>query len=708
MIKKTIICVLVALTSLSTFSQTRDVNITLSPYAEYSWSNKNTTLDNSMFWGARAGFSFGPLFEIRGFYQRANDVKASIRPIDWNTTNNWADMMTRSNVDIERYGGEMKLNIMNNGFFAPYVTLGGGIQNMKYKVASTDFPMIMNDKLDEKIFGAIGIGTKFNLSDRVVLSLEAKNTFYNVNDKYLLLNSEYNVSEDGSKRLGNWSAMASLDFYLGGTKSYNNEVHKAYEKMFSDGFAGVKFVIEPSLAYVNLGDDTLFDEQYFLGASAGFDFSSLVGIRGFYYQATETPNKFSLDFNNKLSMYGANIIARLNQPRGVNPYLILGGGYINTGNNYVNNLGEQGNQSRGFAMGGVGIEIPLSKYIALYGNINAMLSSEGNNDLAEIESTSQVKTSMMYQTGIRFNLGKSANEAYVVNQTTTTKIESDKNNQQINELRITADELSRIVREAVRETREEYTTPIQPAPEPVEVKQQTYDDGTSATTTKETHTKSTQEQSTINNKDENNTIAVASAGNEDIQRGIAASNDMNARVETQLKSLNNTIQAQSAIIAELQSQSAQYQSDSQKSLKKINKSGKKLNSKNPFMRFSGIAPIGAIDFGTQFNWNVGARGYWQIKNSNFDLMPELYLAFGDKTKFGASANLLYTFNSEEFPFNPYIGFGFGAFPGKKTIWGTNVIVGTNYNTPIGTLFIDYSVRSSFKQNQIALGYKLSF
>lgn len=739
--KKIILSAMIALISLTAFSQVRDVTLTLSPYAEHTWWNKNTTLDNSTFWGARAGFSFGPLFELRGFYQKSVDIEANLRKIDWAVTEDWADKMTQSYVDMSRYGGEMKLNLMNNGIFAPYITLGGGIQNLSYQIQDLDLPFITKDMKEEQIFGAVGIGTKFNLSDRIVLSLEAKNTFFNVNDKSYYLSPDYDISEGDNKRLGNWSAMASLDFYLGGTKSSNDEVHRAYEKMFSDGFAGVKFVIEPGLTYVKLKDENLFEEQYFAGGSAGFDFSSLVGIRGFYYQATEKPDKVSLDFNSDVAMYGANLIARLNQPRGINPYLVLGGGYIKTNNKYVNPLGEIGDQSRGFAMGGAGIEIPISKYVALYGNVNAMLTNEGSKDLSTIETPKQVKTNLMYQTGVRFNLGKSVDGDSYYDRSLNRAVSSEReySNQQINELRkdyerqieelnyeldiavkdknyakaarieeekkavelesrqrttqkseylqLTPDDLSRIVKEAVRETRQEYMVP-QNVASPViqqEPEQQPIQQPVLQPIQQEAEQQPEQQSVTV--------LPVVSDNNFD----------------KQFEAINKAIEAQSAAIASLrEDKSRQTEAVAAAQPQQKSETTKVSAHKDPAMKLSGISAIGAMDFGTKSFWNLGLRGYWQIKKSNFDFAPEVFIAFGDKDGFGVSANVIYNFDTYNSPFKPHIGIGIGGFPAKKTVWGTNIIAGVGYDLMVGSIFADYSIRSIFKQNQIAVGYRISF
>ena len=105
-------------------SQLKDVTFTLSPMIEHTWWNDNLTIDNSTFWGGRVGFGFGPMFEVRGYYQRSLDVQATLRSIDWKVTDDWAEKMVGSHVDMQRYGGELKLNLIKNRIFSPYFTVG--------------------------------------------------------------------------------------------------------------------------------------------------------------------------------------------------------------------------------------------------------------------------------------------------------------------------------------------------------------------------------------------------------------------------------------------------------------------------------------------------------------------------------------------------------------------------------------------------------
>lgn len=749
-------------------SQIRDITFTVSPLIEHTWWDKNLTLDNSTFWGGRVGFGFGPLFEIRGFYQKSLDVEASLRDINWQVTDNWADKMTNSYVDISRYGGELKLNLVKNTFFAPYITAGAGVQTMKYQLASATDPTVMTDMKEEQLFGAVGLGTKFNITDRIVLSLEAKNTFFNVNEQSYYLQPDF-VLADNNKRLYNWSALASLDFYLGGINNENaTAVERAYANMFTDGFRGMKFVIEPGGAYVNFNDDSKFVDQYFLGGSAGFDFSSLVGIRGFYYQATKEPDKISIDFNDQMAMYGGNIIARLNYPRGVNPYLILGGGYLKVGDQYVDKFGLNTAESTPFALGGVGMEIPLSNYIALYGSINAMLTSQSAVDIADVQTPSQVKTSTMYQAGVRFNIG-AANDAQAVYRNTLSQAvqdERDINNQRINELKA---EYEQTNNQKLEEMRAEYEARIDRLNAELDQANELRDtqrandilvekkraerilndmDYTNAPTGKLIRMSSDDFERLVDR-----ILREVRQENYQYQPGQYYNNSqqltpLEERLLQQLNSNNNQttgvqpLSANDAILSDRLSElnqkldrnydrmnqlEANQASQGQSSVIITDRGTAQqpiiaAGATNPqtmvstdrkgrtrFFKLNRVGLYTGLGFGDMTALNVGVRGYMQISDTPLDFVPEFYAALGDKNGVGLSGNVVYNFN---YLFgkilNPYVGLGLGVFPGETTHFGSNIILGTSLDILGGNLFVDYSARSLFKQNQIAVGYRFVF
>lgn len=645
--------------------------------------------------------------------------------------------MTNTHVDMSRYGGEMKLNLWQDAVLAPYITLGGGVHEFKYQLASATDPKVMDDMKEEQLFAAVGLGTKINLSDRVVLSLEAKNTILNVNDKSYYLSPEYVMKESGN-RLYNWSALASLDFYLGGDNRDRNALSRAYHNMFTDGFTGLKFVVEPGGAYVNFNDESLFPDQFFLGGSAGFDFSSLVGIRGFYYQATQQPDKLSFDFNDQLAMYGGNIIARLNYPRGVNPYLQLGAGYLKVGETYQDIQGLNRAKSTPFAFGGLGLEIPLSRYLAVYGNINAMLTSQDEFDVDKLLTPSQVKTNLMYQAGVRVNLGRAANgDAIYADRMDKVTADRELQNQQINDMRAEYEERINKLNAELDEANLRHDT--QAASQILEEKRRAEDvlDGMETTTNGERLVRMTsadfdnlvsrviREVRGGNYNYDNNQAAPApqyyypnnapaapaAPANADLSRQIE---EMNAKLDRSIEQMNRS-KNETIVISDgnnapqapiVMAPQGGYGYNTPNNANTNQPAALTGNSRFKWNRLSAFTGVG---FGDLTAWNVGVRGYMQISGTNLDFVPEFYAALGSKSGLGLSGNVVYNISNLNLGrFNPYVGLGLGVYHGEKAHVGSNIILGGMMNLGSGNLFVDYSVRSLFKQNQLAVGYQFVF
>lgn len=424
-------------TAIKAQAQVSDVSFTVSPLAGYTVWDKNLNLGDAPYYGVRAGFGFGPLFEIRASYERSFDLKGKLESSSWNVLNNLAGNLENSNVDIERFGGELKLNLWSNTILTPYLTAGAGLIKFKYPDATTP----TGDKLrEEQLYGALGAGLKINLSRRVALALEAKNHIFNVD-----AGNYYLAPTAGSdKTLLNWGGAASLDIYLGGSRYASDAVTRAYRDMFSDGFRGLKFVIEPSVAYFDFHKDSRFRDTWLLGGSVGVDLSSTVGVRGFYYHSTKDAGKLDFNFGDDIKIYGGNLITRLNVGRGVTPYLTLGGGYMNVNNNYIDTNGQTQTTDSGlFAMGGGGLEIPLHRTVALFGQANVMLTEQENPDIAAVTSPSAVNVNWLFQTGVRFNIGKksrSGERLYRDYASRQVMNEREARLDEINELRATYDE----------------------------------------------------------------------------------------------------------------------------------------------------------------------------------------------------------------------------------------------------------------------------
>lgn len=410
-----------------TRAQVKDVSFTISPQMEYGWWDNNLNLGATPFWGLKVGFGFGPLFELRANYERSINLKSKLQNSDWSFAKQFATNLDDTDVDIDRYGAEMKLNLWSGTLISSYLTGGSGIMHFKYRdLKDTEGKHFREDQL----YGNVGLGAKINLHKRIVLALEVKDIMFKANEEKPYLKAGVNYS----KLMHNWAALASLDFYLGG---YNNpdeaDVTKAYRQLFSDGFKGMKFVIEPNIGYWKFADGSSFRDHVFEGVSLGVDFTPLIGLRAFYSQATKHDNRPDFEFNKDLRMYGGNLLARLNSSRSVNPYITLGGGYLDVNSDRYRVRKDTEKAKDGwFLMGGVGLEYPFTRYVSIFASANAMLTEQQNN-LDKITKPSSINFGVMYQGGLRFNIGSPA-DGYAVHRKTVKKAVDERHAADMEEL----------------------------------------------------------------------------------------------------------------------------------------------------------------------------------------------------------------------------------------------------------------------------------
>ncbi|MEC5165933.1 hypothetical protein RCH18_001667 [Flavobacterium sp. PL11] len=411
--KKMITICALALFGSNVQAQMKDVTVTLQPTASYNWFDKNTAIEDGVMYGGRVGFGFGEAIELRGVYEKSADLKNTVDGFNV-FSNDFVNNFNSRSVDVERIGGEFKANIPTRGTFVPYVTLGAGVQKLKVDVAAVNTPS--NELKSEQIYLGVGLGTQIKLGNRLFLNLEAKNTIFNMNPASVLYQVGQNQSDienwlndNDNTRMYNWSVLAGLQLYLGGRSPEEmSPLDRAYRNKFSGGLGGFKLIFEPSGSYLDFDNSTNLADTYFLGGKVGFDLNNYVGIRGYYYQATKD-EQISFDFDD-MAMYGGDFIAKLNVSRGLVPYISVGGGYLNVNqNSYTGKDGLTGAASGYFAKGGLGLNVPLGRNLELFGDANLLYTSGRNSDdLQNIISPDELKKHTMYTVGVRFQLGKTA------------------------------------------------------------------------------------------------------------------------------------------------------------------------------------------------------------------------------------------------------------------------------------------------------------
>ena len=382
-------------------AQVKDICFAIAPTAEYVLWNKKSAIENGFMVGGYVGFGFGKNLELLGSYSQSLGLKSRID--GFSAPDNIKAVFTPTDVNVHSWGGELKGNIPMTYSFQPYITLGSGIQTVK-----------ANQTTQDAIYFAFGLGSKFNLTRRLTLNVQARGTHFNSDASNILHNpseaktSTYNqwiTDNVSNKNMLNWSLQAGLQLYLGGRNPDElTELDNSYTNL-----KNFKVVVAPAIGYIDFDSDNNFRNTYLAGASLGFDFTEYIGVRGFYYQAMKD-EKVSLDFD-KLSLYGADFLARLNVSNGVVPYITVGAGYLNVGNGYQGKVATVENKSSIFAKGGIGLAIPLSKHLELFGVANLLYTTGNESASNALKSPNKLQSNVFYNAGIRIKFAKE-NEKY--------------------------------------------------------------------------------------------------------------------------------------------------------------------------------------------------------------------------------------------------------------------------------------------------------
>ena len=611
---------------------------------------------------------------------------------------------------ISRVGGEAKVNLLGNSAVTPYLTAGAGVQVLDYnpfKVENKDAIIEEAKVKDKQLYYTLGAGVKLRITDRMAFSMEARNLGFNMNANNSFINHYGDMKDLDKKKYGNWSALASFDFYLGGNAAPGtHQLGGRYASLFSDGFRGMKFVLEPGVQYVDFRNKTGLSDQWFLGGSAGVDFSSLVGLRAFYYQATKEPNKLSFDFNKDLKMYGANFIARLNYPRGIVPYLRFGAGYLDR-----NNLIESGNKEEAkknfkshdlFGMLGAGIEIPISRWFALFGNADALLMTANDQKVESVSTPEDIAVNIGYTAGLRINLGDPVLQSELMDESQTTAY-----NERTNEL---LSDRSRVNRAEVEKLQNKMMTKKEFEEMVDRIMARIHDEES--------------KRASLYTADETEVIlralATQSAGTSTstttttVTSDDRAIKDLQARVgslERDARSDNNgSVAPSTTIIAPGTGYNAPQPAPRGSYDVAPSERPVAMHPNGGWLKLNRLAAVTGVSLGESTSWALGMRGYMQISDSSFDFVPEIMFGFRQGgTSFDLAGNFVYNIDIKS-RFTPYVGLGVGIFQhGLGTNFGTNIIAGTNINLGAnGEMFVDYTARSLFKNNQIAVGYRFIF
>lgn len=746
---KKILLLCTALVALLSFNgakaQVKDASITVGGGFQYEFLDDALNIDNAMLWGVRAGFGFGPIVELRGVYDRSFGIKSKLSDPngEWNIDPVFKDKMTDRKIDIERYGAELKFNLLDGYILAPYLLVGGGVQNMKYELPIADDKIEMM-KTDHLYFSG-ALGFKINLAPRIALNLSGNYLGFRtdlLNPYINLAKASEKVDKHGLALMNNFSARAGLSVYLGGYDPRGgNEVSRAYRDFFSNGFHGMVFTIEPSMLYMDFNQNSYWNsrDSWFYGGQVGVDFNNTFGVRGFYYQAGKPGKK--LDFDKERAMYGGYFTGRLNLPRGVTPYINLGAGYLDAKlSKEATELDKANLHEVVFAMAGLGLEVPLFRYVSVFGSANFIAHPAPGVKTASITKSSEILAkNMAYQFGVRFNLGNPARHYQFdteEDQTTQERINEyreyhyygqDRDDEYV---RMTPSEIEDMAQRIIDRNRSKkgqscqqgcreahshyYRQPNDEALTPLERELVHALIGNSPQYI-------AQQQMLANEqvKAQNGTTTTTSDLNEQNEKILDRLDEIDRKIENneaRMQQYQPTQPTTTVVTTPPTHPAYTTPAGTTSSTMAVGADATPVDkTSNSFIRFNSVGLLIGTNlvkpkeenlFGT---FAVGARAYMPISNTNLDFVPEIFVGFGEKTTLGISGNVVYNFNFKELgDFVPYLGAGVGGFTDTKL--GVNFLVGTSYKLPQlnSAIFLDYGLRHSLRNHSVSLGYRFYF
>jgi hypothetical protein len=362
------------------------VRFTLAPSAEYVRWDKDLGITDDALIGGRIGADFGSLLSLSGYYHTRNGLEVTRDSASAMSGGRLGPLRTKT--DISSYGVNLALRL-NPGRIAPFVSGGAGI--LRFDPDSAPRRELINYRY--------GGGFQFDLSPnaRAMVMLEDSRFRLPANALFLPGTAPGGTGGDAAPRTerSNLTLSGSLGFALGGS-IYGDDPS-------ADRWSAGSIPLEAFAGRLDF-DDNRMRRQALVGVRTGVDVGQYVGLRGFYWQGR------SGDLEQKQSMqsWGGEAQLNLNASRGPAPFLILGAGRLDYGDDYRDALDRRRESETAVILGG-GLGIRLTDQVRL--NASARDYVRGPQDLDSITSASQLSHNWLYAVGLGINFGRTRSDA---------------------------------------------------------------------------------------------------------------------------------------------------------------------------------------------------------------------------------------------------------------------------------------------------------
>ncbi len=402
-------------------AQFSEVGYSASGTGDYVFWEDQAGLTDGFFVGGKLGLSFGEYLQLQGLYLRSLDMETDFSGFSGNDPDVLDALRAQQGreVELERFGAQLKASL-GTGTTRPFLQLGTGVLRIDPQPRDGAGTI----ERTESIYADAGLGLIFPIGQNAQLSVVGQGLAYRYNPGTALLSDEdidainAELDPDDAITRGvfqqqtvfNPSVSASLSLRLGGRAAgERTAADEGVRTLFDD----MRLSVEPFYGRISFNDALDFPAgQSIGGVNLGLDVTPLIGLRAFYWRATdagEVPGGAVSDWFQRMQMVGGELELRLDSDigRGITPYVNLGGGYVDVLSGFE---GRDGGpvESRYFAMGGGGLDVPLNQRISFRGGVRALLMS--TQDIGDVSSPSNVYVSPAFTAGVVFNVGRDRDE----------------------------------------------------------------------------------------------------------------------------------------------------------------------------------------------------------------------------------------------------------------------------------------------------------
>jgi len=344
------------------------------PSAQRVQWDDGLAFDDDYLYGGRLGLLFGPYVELQPFYyMRSKFPFDSTRGASLFGRN-----AARRTVDLRFYGSNVQFNL-GHGDFIPFARVGGGI--LQFKPDS--------GKKQERIAITGGGGVRFAIGG-LQAELFAEQLAFRLNPRRIFGDDSSTVGTAPSQRNTVYGAAITLP------------LSAMSQPTTGEGLRGASAPLEPFVGRLRYASKHGLLDQELAGVRAGIDFSSLMGIRGFYWRGVNDDR----DGTDPVAGYGGEAQFNLNTGPGLSPYLVVGAGRIDYLGAFRDSAGMSREDQTALILGG-GVSFRLTDRVRLNASVRDYVMTLADQ-LENVATTDDLTHNTLISAGLTISLGGSS------------------------------------------------------------------------------------------------------------------------------------------------------------------------------------------------------------------------------------------------------------------------------------------------------------